>query len=145
MGYRVAAVGRGVEKTALAKKLGADVYIATAVADAAGELQRLGGANEILATRRVGSRCRRSSAASDRMERFLVVGASIEPIEVVPNQLLSGGNGFKGWASGIPSDSKMRFCMSWPAVAVNAKTGGEPSASRISFRRPYSGLKSLPH
>ena len=45
-------------------------------------------------------------------------------------------------ASGIPSDVKMRSCMSCPAVAVNAKIGGEPRASRTSLRRPYSGRKS---
>src|SRR5271169_5501429 len=49
-GYRVAAVGRGPENAALAKKLGADVYIDSAASDPAAELQKLGGASVILAT-----------------------------------------------------------------------------------------------
>ena len=43
-GYRVAAIGRGPDNAALAKKLGADVYIDSAATDPAAELQKLGGA-----------------------------------------------------------------------------------------------------
>src|SRR5215470_14134205 len=49
-GYRVAAVGRGPEAAALAKRLGADLYIDSNAMDAAAELQKLGGARVILAT-----------------------------------------------------------------------------------------------
>src|SRR6266404_3750322 len=49
-GYRVAAVGRGSDNAALAKNLGADVYIDSAATDPAVELQKLGGACVILAT-----------------------------------------------------------------------------------------------
>src|ERR1700722_10349768 len=49
-GYRVAAIGRGPENAALAKKLGAHVYIDSNATNAAAELQKLGGARAILAT-----------------------------------------------------------------------------------------------
>src|SRR5215470_9035770 len=49
-GYKVAAIGRGSENAALAKKLGASVYIDNKVTNAAEALQRLGGAQVILAT-----------------------------------------------------------------------------------------------
>src|SRR2546422_9322166 len=49
-GYKVAAIGRGPENSALAKKLGASVYIDSTAASAAAELQRLGGARVILAS-----------------------------------------------------------------------------------------------
>src|SRR3974390_3256523 len=49
-GYKVAAVGRGPESEALAKKLGANVYIDNKATNAAQELQKLGGAKVILAT-----------------------------------------------------------------------------------------------
>ena len=49
-GYKVAAVGRGSESAALAKKLGASVYIDNKVTNAAEALQKLGGAQVILAT-----------------------------------------------------------------------------------------------
>ena len=49
-------------------------------------------------------------------------------------------------ASGIPRKRyhMMRVCISCPAVAVKAKTGGEPNASRITLSRPYSGSVPLP-
>ena len=37
---------------------------------------------------------------------MVVVGASMDPIEVAPNQLLFGKKGIKGWAGGIPTDSE---------------------------------------
>ena len=49
-GYQVAAIGRGPENAALAKKLGASVYIDSIATNAAAELQKLGGARVILAT-----------------------------------------------------------------------------------------------
>src|SRR6202022_2275472 len=49
-GYKVAAIGRGSENAALAKQLGASVYIDSKSTNAAEELQKLGGAQVILAT-----------------------------------------------------------------------------------------------
>src|SRR6202789_1947026 len=49
-GYKVAAIGRGSENEPLAKKLGADLYIDSASAKPAEELQKLGGARVIIAT-----------------------------------------------------------------------------------------------
>ena len=48
LGYRVAAVGRGPDNAALARSLGAHVYIDSAATDAAKELQTLGGAKHFL-------------------------------------------------------------------------------------------------
>src|SRR3974390_3603144 len=47
-GYKVAAVGRGSENAALAKKLGAHVYIDSQATKPAEELQKLGGAKVIM-------------------------------------------------------------------------------------------------
>src|ERR1700675_4583730 len=49
-GYKVVAVGRGSDSAALAKKLGASVYIDSHATNAAQELQKMGGAQVILAT-----------------------------------------------------------------------------------------------
>ena len=37
---------------------------------------------------------------------MVVVGASMDPIEVSPNHLLFGKKGIQGWAGGIPTDSQ---------------------------------------
>lgn len=110
-GYKVAAIGRGPENAPLAKKLGANVYIDSKATKAADELQKLGGAQVILAT------APSSKAMSELIDglglngKLVVVGASTEPIEVTPIQLIMGRRRIQGWASGIPTDSEdtLRF------------------------------------
>ncbi len=110
-GYRVAAIGRGPENAALAKKLGADVYIDSRATNAAEELQKLGGAQVILAT---APSSKAMSALVDGLGpngKLMVVGADIAPIEVTPVQLIFGTRTIQGWASGTPTDSEdtLRF------------------------------------
>jgi D-arabinose 1-dehydrogenase-like Zn-dependent alcohol dehydrogenase len=110
-GYRVAAVGRGPDNAALAKKLGAHVYIDSATNNAAPELQKLGGARVILAT---APSAKAMSSLVDGLGmngRMMVVGAPAEPIEVSALALLFGRKSLQGWPSGIPTDSEdtLRF------------------------------------
>jgi D-arabinose 1-dehydrogenase-like Zn-dependent alcohol dehydrogenase len=113
-GYNVAAIGRGSESASLAKKLGASVYIDSASANAAEALQRLDGAQVILAT------APSSKAMTELVDglaptgRLIVIGVSLDPIQVTPLQLLTGGNGaraIQGYVSGTPSDAEdtLRF------------------------------------
>jgi D-arabinose 1-dehydrogenase-like Zn-dependent alcohol dehydrogenase len=105
-GYRVAAIGRGPGNAALAKKLGAHIYIDSAATNAADELKKLGGARVILAT---APNSKAMSALIDGMGangRLMVVGATMDPIEVTPIQLIMGMRNIQGWASGIPTDSE---------------------------------------
>jgi len=110
-GYRVAAIGRGPGNAALAKKLGADVYIDSAATDPAAELQKLGGAQVILATAPSG---KSMSALIDGLASsgsLVVVGVSPDPIEVLPVQLVLQQKRIQGWYSGIATDSEdtLRF------------------------------------
>ncbi len=110
-GYKVAAIGRGSENAALAKKLGASVYIDSQGVNAAEALQKLGGARVILAT------APSSKAMSDLIDglgpngELMVVGATSDAIEVTPIQLINGSKTIQGWASGTPADSEdtLRF------------------------------------
>jgi len=110
-GYQVAAIGRGSENTTLAKKLGASVYIDSTATNAAQALQKLGGAQVILAT------APSSKVMSELIDglapngKLMVVGATFDPIEVTPIQLISGSRSIQGWASGTPADSEdtLRF------------------------------------
>jgi D-arabinose 1-dehydrogenase-like Zn-dependent alcohol dehydrogenase len=110
-GYKVAAIGRGSEDAALAKKLGASVYIDSKSTNAAQELQKLGGAQVILAT------APSSKAMSELIDglgpngKLMVVGAEAGTIEVTPIQLIFGSHSIQGWASGTPTDSEytLRF------------------------------------
>jgi len=110
-GYKVAAIGRGSENAALAAKLGASVYIDSQSTNAAQALQKLGGAQVILAT------APSSKAMSELIDglgpngKLMVIGAAFDPIEVTPIQLISGSRSIQGWASGTPADSEdtLRF------------------------------------
>lgn len=110
-GYKVAAIGRGFENATLAQKLGANVYIDSRSAKPAAELQKLGGARVILAT------APNSKAMSELIDglgpngKLMVIGATFDPIEVTPVQLISGSRTIQGWAAGTPADSEdtLRF------------------------------------
>ncbi len=110
-GYKVAAVGRGPENAALAKKLGASVYIDSRTTNAAQELQELGGAQVILATAPNSKAMSEMAGGLGINGKLVIVGASPEPIEVSPLQLIMGRRSIQGWASGIPTDSEdtLRF------------------------------------
>src|SRR2546421_9578084 len=110
-GYKVVAIGRGSENALLAKKLGASVYIDSGSTNAAEALQKLGGARVILAT------APSSKAMSELIDglgpngKLMVIGASLDPIEVTPIQLIMASRTIQGWASGTPTDSEdtLRF------------------------------------
>jgi D-arabinose 1-dehydrogenase-like Zn-dependent alcohol dehydrogenase len=105
-GYQVAAIGRGPENAPLAKKLGAHVYIDSAATDAAAELQKLGGARVILATAPSSKAMSALVPGLGANGRMMVIGATMDPIEVAPIQLIFGMKSLQGWASGIPTDSE---------------------------------------
>jgi len=110
-GYKVVAIGRGSENASLAKKLGASVYIDSQSTNAAEALQKLGGAQVILAT------APSSKAMSELIDglgpngKLMVIGATFDPIEVTLIQLISGSKTIQGWVAGTPADSEdtLRF------------------------------------
>jgi D-arabinose 1-dehydrogenase-like Zn-dependent alcohol dehydrogenase len=105
-GYKVAAIGRGPETAPLAKKLGASVYVDTRSTNAAEALQKMGGAQVILAT------APNSKAMSELIDglgpngKLIVIGAAFDPIEVTPVQLITGSRSIQGWAAGTAADSE---------------------------------------
>src|SRR6266851_3962477 len=107
----LAAIGRGPENAALARKLGAHVYIDSKATNAAEELQKLGGAQVILATAPNSKAMSELAGGLGINGKLVIVGAPSEPIEVSPLQLLFGRRSVKGWSSGIPTDSEdtLRF------------------------------------
>jgi D-arabinose 1-dehydrogenase-like Zn-dependent alcohol dehydrogenase len=110
-GYKVVAIGRGSENAALSKKLGANLYIDSKATNAADELQKLGGAQVILAT------APSSKAMSELINglgpngKLIVIGVTFDPIEVAPVQLITGSRSIQGWASGTAADEEdtLRF------------------------------------
>ena len=111
MGFKTIAIARGPDKAKLALELGAHRYIDSKAEDAAKILTQLGGAKVILATV---TNAKAMSALIDGLGidgKLLVVGASPEPIEVSPLQLIGKRRSVAGWPSGRAADSEdaMRF------------------------------------
>jgi len=138
-GYRVVAIGRGPANAALAKKLGASVYIDSAAVNPSEELQKLGGAKTILAT---APSSKAMSALIDGLGtngRMVVVGADADPIQVSPMQILFGRKSIMGWPSGTPVDSEdtLRFAEMTGVRAMIEKYPLEKAAD--AYARMMSG------
>src|SRR5215472_3123934 len=105
-GYKVAAIGRGSENAALVKKLGASVYIDTESTKVAEALQKLGGAQAILAT------APSSKAMSELIDglapngKLIVIGVGSDPITVTPLQLIVGNKSIQGTQAGTPASEE---------------------------------------
>jgi len=105
-GYKVAAIGRGPANAALAKKLGAHVYIDSKATNAAQALQKLGGAQVIVNTAPSSKSMTELIDGLGPHGKLMVIGVSSDPIEVTPLQLISGSRTIQGWAAGTASDSE---------------------------------------
>ena len=106
LGFRTVAISRGREKEPLARELGADEYIDTHTQQPGERLQELGGAKVVLATAPSGKAMSPLLDGLAPNGKVVVVGASMEPIEVSPMQLIGGRRSIVGWASGDARDSQ---------------------------------------
>jgi D-arabinose 1-dehydrogenase-like Zn-dependent alcohol dehydrogenase len=106
MGFETVAIGRGTDKEALARKLGAHHYIDTGAGDPAAALQKLGGARVILAT---APNAKAISALVDGLSvngKLLVPAAPSEPLTINVFSLILGRRSVAGWYSGTARDSQ---------------------------------------
>jgi alcohol dehydrogenase len=104
-GYRVVAIARGKDKEALAKKLGAAVYIDSQAQDPAKELQKLGGAKVVLATVTNADAMAAVIGGLGPNGTFVIIGA-VPQLSVPSLQLLMMRQSVKGWYSGTAIDSQ---------------------------------------
>ena len=106
MGFVTVAIGRGGDKEALARKLGAHHYIDAGAGDPAAELQKLGGARVILST---APNAQAISALVGGLAvdgNLLVPAAPAEPLSVSVLPLIMGRRSVSGWYSGTARDSQ---------------------------------------
>jgi len=104
-GYKTVAIGRGSDKEALARKLGASHYIDSAAQDPAAELQKLGGAKVILATVTAAEAMKAVIGGLAPTGTLMIIGA-VPSLEVPALQLLLNSQQVKGWYSGTSLDSQ---------------------------------------
>ena len=136
MGFHTVAIGRGQDKESLALKLGAVRYLDSSAVDVAKELTSLGGASVILAT---APDSKAMSALIDGLGvggQLLVVGASADPINVTPVQLIMARRSIRGWPSGTARDSEdtLNFC---------ALTGIRPMVETVPLEQAAKGYEQM--
>ncbi len=105
MGFKTVAIGRGKDKEALARTLGAAHYIDSQSTDPSAELQKLGGAKVILATATSGEAMSAVLGGLGPHGVLMVIGAA-DSIQVSPLLLISGQRSVQGWYSGTGIDSQ---------------------------------------
>jgi D-arabinose 1-dehydrogenase-like Zn-dependent alcohol dehydrogenase len=105
-GFQTVAIGRGQDKQELALRLGAHAYIDSAARDLAQELQRMGGAQVILATAPVSQAIPQMVDGLGTGGKVVIVGVSPEPFAISSLQLIGQRKSVMGWPSGTAKDSE---------------------------------------
>jgi D-arabinose 1-dehydrogenase-like Zn-dependent alcohol dehydrogenase len=106
MGCHTVAIARGTDKEPLARRLGAQHYIDSTAQNVSAELMKLGGARVILATLTDAKSMSDAVGGLSVDGKLMVIGASMQPIEVPPLALISARRSIAGWPSGTSSDSE---------------------------------------
>ncbi len=109
LGFETVAIARGADKEAIARQLGAHHYIDSEAGDVATALRRLGGAKVVLAT---AANSAAMAATIDGLRpngELIVVGATPEPIEISPFQIISTSKTVHGHPSGTARDTEEAF------------------------------------
>jgi propanol-preferring alcohol dehydrogenase len=124
MGLRVVAIARGTEKAPLARDLGAHHYIDSTATDPGVELQKLGGAQIVVATAGGGSMSPLIAGLAAGGS-LVVVGAADQPIEVLPKELIFRDIRILGSLTGtsIQNETNLRF-----AADQNIRAMAEPTS-----------------
>ena len=136
MGFKTVAVGRGKDKGPLAKKLGAHHYIDSGSGDAAGELQKLGGANVILAT---APNAAAISVLVDGLSpdgKLLVPAAPAEPLTINLFSLIMKRSSVAGWYSGTAKDSQ-------DTLEFSALSGVHPMIEKYPLDQVAEGYEQM--
>jgi D-arabinose 1-dehydrogenase-like Zn-dependent alcohol dehydrogenase len=136
MGFRTVAIGRGKDKQALAKKLGAHEYVDTSAGAPAEALQKLGGARVILAT---APDSKSISALVDGVSpngTLLIVGATMESLTVTPLQLIGGRKNIQGWPSGTAKDSE-------DTLQFSSLSGVRPMIEKYPLEKAAEGYEQM--
>lgn len=135
MGFRTVALSSGSDKEALARELGAHEYVDTKNTDAAEGLQKLGGADLVLATAPHASAIASTVGGLKARGKLLIVAAPHEPVQVSAFALLSGKS-VAGWPSGVAIDSE-------ETMAFSTLTKVRPRIEKFPLERVEEAFSSM--
>ena len=136
MGFHTVAIGRGGDKEALAKKLGAHSYIDSSAVSPAEALQKMGGAQVAIAT---APDSKSMSALVDGLApngTLIIVGADSAPLSVTPLQLIFASKSIKGWPSGTARDSQ-------DTLEFSALTGVRPMIEKYPLEKAADAYQQM--
>jgi D-arabinose 1-dehydrogenase-like Zn-dependent alcohol dehydrogenase len=125
MGFRTVAVSSGADKEELARQLGAHEYVDTKKDTAAEGLQKLGGADLVLATAPHADAIASTVDGLKSRGKLLVVAAPFDKLQISAFTLLSGKT-VAGWPSGSAIDSE-------DAMSFSALTGVRPRIEKFKL------------
>ncbi|MFE0450438.1 alcohol dehydrogenase [Streptomyces sp. NPDC058914] len=136
LGYRVAAVARGEEKEALARKLGADEYIDSTAVDPGEALRELGGASIIVATASSGASMNPLVRGLAPNGTLVVVGAAPDPLTVSTPDLIFGNHSIVGSLTGssIENEDNLAFSLAHDI---------RPSVEVVPFAQAMEGYERM--
>jgi len=130
------AIARGADKASFARELGAGHYIDSTASNAAKALTDLGGARVILATVTNSEAMSAVVGGLGHRGLLLIAGASPEPIQISPLQLIAHRQSVAGWPSGsaIDSEDTLRF---------SAHAGVRPLIERYPLERAAEAYERM--
>jgi D-arabinose 1-dehydrogenase-like Zn-dependent alcohol dehydrogenase len=136
MGFQTVAIGRGKDKEALARKLGAHHYIDTDAGDGAAALQKLGGARVILATAPSGKAISALIEGLSASGKLVIPAAPLDPLTVSVTPLIMGRRSVAGVYSGTARDSQ-------DTLEFSALTGVHPMIEKYPLSRVSEAYEQM--
>ena len=104
MGLETIAIARGADKASDAEDFGAHHYIDSTAGDVGAALQALGGAQVVLATAANSAAMAATATGLAPEGELVIIGATVDPMELVPLGLIMGGQRVVGHPSGTAAD-----------------------------------------
>ena len=127
MGFRTVALSCGADKEELARSLGAHEYVDTAKVSAAEGLQKLGGADLVVAAAPNGEAMASTVGGLKSRGKLLLLAAPHDPIPLNGFAMLSGKT-VAGWPSGTGIDSE-------DTLNFSKLTGVRPRIEKFKFEQ----------
>ena len=104
MGFETIAIARGADKADDARRFGAHHYIDSTAGDVGEALQRLGGAQVVLATAADSAAMGAAATGLAPEGELVIIGATVDPMPISPLGLIMGGHRVVGHPSGTAAD-----------------------------------------
>ena len=136
MGFEVVAIARGTDKEPLAKELGAHDYIDSTAVDVAEALNKLGGAQVVLATVTAADAMTVTLDGLKPRGQLVVVGAPTDPLQVPGASIIFKSSAVQGHASGTSQDSE-------DTLRFSALTGVRPMIETMPLAQAQAAFDKM--